>query len=250
MSWTLDSGDFLRAGIIVYVCIWAYWRLREWNVNRKTNTNVFLVAEYEKRCKLTKSLYWIVALLIALAGTICFPEVYVITQDKEIDPKQFFSYENPFRKSFHVKRIYVPFYYKECSYSPFDIYISNETDSNFVIYNTQLFNGAYTDVSSVFKEVPAHYVMKWNNRSRDFSWFEKPYGTWHGYVPEGKRNKKSDIWTLDLKEFAEKDRRDIWYEIQRHKGTFSWPDSIIINGKFKVPFPRPDREMTPIDNQH
>lgn len=199
MNWTLDSGDLLRAGIIVYVCIWLYWRIREWKVNIQPNADVFRVAEYEKRSNLAKSLCWIVALLIALAGIICLPEVYVITQDKDIDSKQFFSYENPFRKPFDVKRVYVPFYYKGNTCSPFDIYISNETDSSLVFYNTQLFNGAYTQVSSYFEEFPAHNVMKWKNSSHYFSWFERPYGTWHGYVPEDKRTKNQTygLWILE-----------------------------------------------------
>lgn len=241
MSWTLSSGDFLRAGIIVYVSMWVYLRFREWNANRRLNSDVFQVSTYERRGKLIKSLGWIVALLIALAGIIIFPEIYIVSQDKPAYTDDPFKESLMVRESFNVKRKYVPFYYNGNGCAPFCKFISNETDSTLVLYLTQLYNDAYIHVSSpeYFEEVPTHRLKKWDNGLYN-SWFKKPYGTWHGYIPKDKRNRKTDIWTLDLREFAERDSKDIWFEIQKHKTIWHYPDSITINGKFRIPFPKPD----------
>lgn len=228
--------------------MWVYMRFREWNANRKLDIDVFQVPIYERRSKLIKSLGWVGALLIALGGILIFPEVYIVSQDNPTYTDDPFKESLMVRESFNVERKYVPFYYNGNGCAPFNKYISNETDSTLVLYLTQLFNGAYTHVSSseYFEEVHAHTLKEWNNGLYN-SWFKKPYGTWHGYVPDGKRNKKSDIWTLDLREFAERDCRDIWHEIRRHNTICYQPDSITINGKFKIPFPKPDAEITPID---
>lgn len=232
MSWTLSSGDFLRAGIIVYVGMWIYLRFKEWNVNRQAPIDVFKVSNYEWRSKLIKSLGWIVALLIGLAGIIIIPEVYIVSQNKPAITDDPYQYALSVRESFNVEHKYVLFYYNGNICAPFDKYISNETDSTLVLYLTELFNGTYNYVSSPedFKEVPAHYIMKCNN---GFNKFERPYE--REYIHKRNRYKQSFIWTLDLREFAERDRNDIWHEIQMHKGT-CLPDSFYI-GKFKVPIP-------------
>lgn len=218
MNWTLSAGDFLRVGILVYVGIWGHLQFREWRVDKSPACKIHEVVNIEKRSKIIKSFGWVIALIIALAGIIIFPEIYVITQDKNLN----FNGDKPrsqtVRESFHVKRLYVPFHYNSSYCSPFEKYISNESDSTLVLYLTRLFNGAYTYISPVesFEAVSPHTVIKWSEGIHNK--FEKPYGTWHGEIPKDKKNKSSLKWTLDIKECAVKDRNGIAYEIQKRNG--------------------------------
>lgn len=228
MNWILSSGDFLRVGIIVYVSIWVCMRLKERNADNSPECDVYEVERLEYRSRDFKSVGWVIALLITLVGTIIFPEVDVITQnddDEMVDDKYTCT------TSFNVNHIYVPFYYCGHGCAPFARYISNETDSAFVIYLTVLFNGEYTDVSSLeyCDDVPAHSVMKCDERITN--WFEKPFGS--RYLGKGRKSTKSLKWTLDLRENAERDIRDIRIEIYNRNRPSAWPDSVIIRNAQK-----------------
>lgn len=213
-------GDFLRAGILVYVGIWACLRFMEWKEGKSQDCNVFHLQRLEIRGRLAKWTGWIIALIVVVAGSVIFPKVYVVAQDTDAGYPGNVYMPVSVRESFIVKRIFVPFRYKGHSCSPGDIYISNETDSTLVLYLTELFNGMYTYVSSAdgFTDVPAHCFMRLNDGISNE--FKKPYGTWYGYVPEGKRNKKTREWTLDLREYAERDCEYISSQINESKSSY------------------------------
>lgn len=219
MDWTLSAGDFVRVGILVYVGIWIYLRLREYRSDRRPECSVYEVINYEKRGRGFRSVGWVVALIVAVAGIAVSSEVYIVTQHGYVKPENPYFESDSVRKSFNVQRKWVPYYYKGHWCAPFTGYISNETDSTLVLYETTLFNGAYQYVSSdgAFTDVDAHSFMMWNE-GIDNS-FEKPYGTWTVYVPNqsnNKKNKYTTIWTLDLRKNAIADSYEISSDIRKH----------------------------------
>lgn len=211
---TFSAFDFLRAGIILNVGIWAYWRYK----SRKTaKWNVYKATDYDTRSTFAMSIGWIFVLVIWVVGIIIFPEVYVVMQSELTEDCAPYSERAVAHQTFSVKRVYVPFYYRGHRCAPFNDYISNESDSTLVLYRTEFFNGAYVNVASVddFQDVSPHSFMKWNEGIANR--FEKPYGTWYGYIPDRKKNCWTHSWTLDTREDAIRNSESILYEIRQHK---------------------------------
>lgn len=231
---TFSNYIFLRAGIILNVGVWAYWRYK----SRKTaKWNVYKATDYDTRSTFAMSIGWIFVFVIWVVGIIIFPGVYIVMQHELTEDCTQFSKGTVVRQTFSVKKVYVPFYYRGHGCAPFNNYISNESDSTLVLYRTELFNGAYFNVTSVddFIDVSPHSFMKWNSGIDNR--FEKPYGTWYGYIPDEKKNRQTYSWTLDTREDAARNSKSIWHEIQEHKVNL-WPDSFFIGKGLKIPASR------------
>lgn len=234
MNALLSGMDLLRLGIIVYVALWGYFKLRYVIAVYWIKGNVFrATSRWLYRARIAKGFGWFLVIAVPLVAFIVFPTVKIISRDAS--PVEEGESD---RNSFRLETRYAPFfYYKGHTLMPFTTSIINDTDSTLALYSTSFFNKrpSRLDPLENYRFISPHSRLAWRE-GVDLA-FETPsrYAVYYN----DKKNPLKTVWTLDLKGTAINDREEIEREIANFDNNFytlqqfmTEPDSITLVGPY------------------